>query len=327
MDSDRPGMTEQLMLFEDEKILVNRGILGLTRLNLNEATNSFERYKALYPSGDNIDTEIALVDFLGQGFKRIPDTCPEEPVHLCEFWKSFEDYAQSIGFKYQSIISKIKRSFFEKIFEAINRCDLADAPYLSDTIPTGYVYIQIGQYDLAIKALQACIPLSPDNAAVFGYLGDAYMLRNEPDVARQCYMEACLIEPSHIDWHHVKDEALIGIMDRLADEYGSDNGMYLQWLPSYACTQGLFKPKIMKLDEGIKEFVNEYVALKKRLLKEGKPDLRAKLFFRGIIVCDNEPLLRFVKKIDFPEVRRQMKDLNPSLFSKYMRYVKGRKSI
>jgi len=48
MTLDQPAITEQLPLFEDKRVLLNRGILELTKLNLSEAKKAFEDYKALY---------------------------------------------------------------------------------------------------------------------------------------------------------------------------------------------------------------------------------------------------------------------------------------
>ncbi len=321
MNSDQRATSEQLPLFEDKRVLLNRGILALTRLKLDEAKETFEQYKALYRSEDDIDTELKLTDFLMQGLSDVPATCLEEPAYLCGLWSSFENCVQSLGFEHENIISDIKSSFFQKALEAINRCDLADATFLSDTIPTGYVYIQAGQYDLAIKALQASIPETPHNAAIYGYLGDAYMLRGEPEVARQCYREACLIDPADIDWGHLKDKALLELRHQLAEQGSDDNTQAHEWLPSHAYIQGIFRPKIMKLNEEMKKLVNEYLALRKKFYKEQTPGLKARLFFRAIILCDNEPLLRFVKRINFIDVRRQMRDLNSVLFSRYLLYV------
>ena len=324
MIPEQPTIFKQLPLFEDKRALLNRGILELTRLNLNEAKKAFEEYKALYRKEDDVDSELKLADFFMKGFAEAPGTCPEEPAYLCGLWASFEDYVESLRVEYENIISDIKNSFFKKILEVIKRCDLDNAPFLSDTIPTGYVYIQAGRYDEAIRALQDCIPVTPNNSAVYGYLGDAYMLRGEAEVARQCYQEACLINPGNIDWSHIKDMALLVLRNQLIRECNSDSSLAVEWLPSYACIQGLFKPRTIKLNQGIKEFVEEYLTLRKVFFKEQTPELKAKLFFRGIVLCDNEPLLRFVKSISFIDVRRLMKEVNPTLFSKYLKLIEGR---
>jgi tetratricopeptide (TPR) repeat protein len=314
-------MAEQLFLFEDRLTLLNRGLLDFTRLNLEEAKAAFERHKALYPSEADVDTKLKLTDFLIRGLAGAPSDCPEGPAYLCDLWHGFEDFRRSVGFNRKNVVSEAKLSFFRRTVEAIDKCNMADIPFLSEKIPTGYVYIQTGQYDKAIRALQACVPVKPHNAAIYGYLGDAYTLRGEPHVARQCYLEACLIDPQSIDWDHMKDHALLELKDAIGQHLFTDNALALEWLPSHAYIQSLFKPKTMRLNEGIKEFVDEYLALQKASFKDKGPELKAKLFFRGIILCDNEPLLRFVKRVNFIDVRRQMKDANPALFSKYLKRV------
>jgi hypothetical protein len=162
-----------------------------------------------------------------------------------------------------------------------------------------------------------------NDARIYGYLGDAYTLRGEPSVARQCYLEACLIDAPGIDWEHVKDAVLVQLKEEVIEQHKPNYTLAMEWLPSHACIQGLFPSKRLKLNQGIKEFVDEYLEMRKRFLKNPSPELKARLFLRGIILCDNEPLLRFVKGVDFIDVRRQMKDVNPALFSKYLRRVAG----
>lgn len=60
---------------------------------------------------------------------------------------------------------------------------------------------------------------SADNASVYGYLGNAYLLRGDTEVARRCYLEACLVNPAGVDWGHVKDEALLSLRAALRNEY------------------------------------------------------------------------------------------------------------
>ncbi len=318
---------EQLLLFQDRDMLFNRGVLELIRLNLDAARQAFNRYQELYHDRDAIDREAKLTDFLITGFSRVPDTCPERPARLYRLWTSFEGYLQSVSFEGENIISKIKYSFFRKIREALEQCNLTDPLYISDTVPTGYVYMQIKKYNLAIQSLQACIPVTPDNAVVYGYLGDAYMLRGEPGdmgVSRQCYLEAYLIDPGGIDWRHIKDPALLKLRDQIIEEHNLEDSLALEWLPSYAYIEGIFKPKAIKFNNGLKEFVDEYLNIKKAYDKEQASDLKAKLFIRSIILCDNEEYLRFIKSIDFMDIRRLMKDINPDLFRRYLKFIESR---
>ncbi len=59
----RGTIGEQLLLFQDQDMLLNRGILELTRLNLDAAREAFNRYQELYHDRDAVDRETKLTDF------------------------------------------------------------------------------------------------------------------------------------------------------------------------------------------------------------------------------------------------------------------------
>ena len=79
--------------------------------------------------------------------------------------------------------------------------------------------------------------------------------------------------------------------------------------------------KVVRLHDGLKELVDSYLSLKKSLAKEPSPVKLALLFFRGMILCENEESLRLVKKIDPIDVRRLMKQANPDLFAEFLTSV------
>jgi hypothetical protein len=169
--------------------------------------------------------------------------------------------------------------------------------------------------------LQAAIPGAPDNAAIYGYLGDAYWLRGEVKTARQCYREGCLIDPSRLDWQNLKDGEIQELKHDLHLLFGFEAELAAAWLPSHARLNGLFERKAIRLHEGLKELVDDYLSLRKSLAKKPDPVKSAKLFFRGMILCENEESLRLVKKIDLIEVRRLMKQVNPGLFNEFLASV------
>jgi len=324
---NRGTIGEQLLLFQDRDMLFNRGVLELARLNLDAARQAFNRHQELYHDRNALDRETKLTDFLIKGFSRIPDSCPERPAHLYRLWTSFESYLESVGFVGENIVSEIKYSLFRKIRESIEQCNLTDALYFADTVPIGYIYIQLKEYGLAIQSLQACIPSTPDNAAIYGYLGDAYILRGEPGdigTSRQCYLEAYLIDSAGIDWRHIKDLTLLKLRDQIIEEYNLDDSLALEWLPSYAYIEGIFKPKTIKLNDGLKKFVKEYLKIKKAYDKDQTSELKARLFIRSMVLCDNEDSLKFIKRIDFVDIRSLMKDINPDLFRRYLKWIESR---
>ena len=156
---------------------------------------------------------------------------------------------------------------------------------------------------------------------MYGYLGDAYSLRGEPDVARRCYQEAFLIDPSAIDWRHIKDKEIIELKNRLLANSGMGDGLALEWLPSHARIEGLFERRHVPLNNGLKQLIDDYLHLKKLSAGEAKPELKAKVFYRALILSDNEDSLRFIKKVTLYDVRRLMKEIDGPLFERYLRNI------
>jgi tetratricopeptide (TPR) repeat protein len=197
------------------------------------------------------------------------------------------------------------------------------ASALPSAISPGYVFLQAGRLPEAIQALQADIARNPHHAVLYGYLGDAYWLQGQTKAARQCYREACLIDPAAIDWRHVRDTHLQELRQELLLIHGSDPELAVAWLPSHGRMDGLFERREVRLHDGLKEMVEDYLLLNKAFLKEKSALLGAKLFYKGMVLCENEESLRFVKKVDLVQVRRMMKQANPDLFADFLEWIEA----
>jgi tetratricopeptide (TPR) repeat protein len=317
----------QLNLFaQNDMSLVNRGIRAFKSLELEKAVELFEKHRSVYPKGYDISSRLAAAEFLLRGIREAPDEPGERPGYLCRLWDSFEDFIGSAGIGRDTFGAEIKGAFFARLIEEAEKCGPVEGPsFFPGDIPTGYVLLQAGRYEEAIRSLQDCIPKMPHNAALYGYLGDAYRLRGDYEVARRCYREACLIDPAAIDWRHIEDAELKQLKQDLLLEYGFDPELAQAWLPSHARIEGLFERKVVRIHDGLKEMVDDYLALAKALSKEKSPLLSAKLFFRGMILCENPENLKFIKTIDLIQVRRTMKQANPDLFAEFLERIVGGK--
>ena len=315
----------QLSLFsQNDMILVNQGLQALKALQLEPALELFRKHRRIYPKGHDVVPKIALTEFLLEGLREAPADVHKRIPHLCRFWNEVENYVQAHGMKLNDrLIAELQKAFFEKMLQEIKEGGLADDSLIGDQIPVGYIFLRAGQDEQAVLHLQAAIPTAPHCAALYGYLGDAYGRRGEVKTARQCYREGCLIDPAAIDWAHLNDEELKDLRDDLLVGYGFDAELATAWLPSHARVTGLFERKVVRLHDGLKELVESYLSLKKSLTKEASPVKLAMLFFRGIILCENEESLRLVKKIDPIDVRRLMKKANPDLFAEFLTSVVG----
>ncbi|SPJ15502.1 hypothetical protein SBDP2_380001 [Syntrophobacter sp. SbD2] len=304
--------------------LVNRGIRAFKNLELEKAVELFEKHRSLYPKGYDISSRLAAAEFLLRGMRGAPDEPGERPGYLCRLWDSFEDFIGAAGIGRDAFGAEIKGAFFARVIEETEKCGPVEGPsFLSGDIPLGYVLLQAGRYEEAIRSLQDCIPKMVHNGALYGYLGDAYLLRGDYEVARRCYREACLIDPAAIDWRHIEDAELKQLKQDILLEYDFDPELAQAWLPSHARIDGLFERKVVRIHDGLKEMVDDYLALEKALSKEKSPLLSAKLFFRGMVLCENRENLKFIKTIDLIQVRRIMKQANPDLFEEFLERIVG----
>ncbi|MCG6534797.1 MAG: hypothetical protein L7F78_08925 [Syntrophales bacterium LBB04] len=319
-DHKQPMNMEQIPLFEDEFMLLNDATAALVALRLDNALELLKRFSELYRSGKDVERKFKIASFLKEGLSAAPPSGPDRPPYLFQVWRSFEAFCRFLGPDGATVV-ELRRPFFHSVVAAIEESRLADSAFLAEGIPVGYAHLQTGDHDRAIRSIQACLIATPDNAAIYGYLGDAYLMRGDREVARQVYFMACLIDPVVIDWNHLRDDQLKDLLERLPEEYDCDPSLACEWLPAYAYVQGIFRPKQIRLWEEFKTFTEGYFELKKTIRKTPSPSLTAKLFLRGIILCDNEIFMKKIKGIDFAEVRREMKEANASLFAAYLKQI------
>jgi len=338
----------QLSLFaQNDLSFMNRGIQAYRAMELDKAVELFRRHRQTYPNGHDVGSWSAAAEFLLDGMRGTPEEPRQRAQALCGLWDALEDRMESERAGPSVLAAEVKRAFFCRMIEELDlHCppgaaassvsvpppcagtedEYADASLvLPGGIPVGYVLLHAGRHDEAIRRLQNSIPEMPGNAAVYGYLGDAYRLRGDRKTARQCYLEACLIDPAGIDWRHLQDEDLRELKRELSFDYGSDRELAAAWLPSHARLEGIFEPKVVRVNDGLKEMTDVYLEMEKAWAGEKNPILAAKLFFRGLILCENEDNLRFVKKINLVRIRRVMKEANPVLFGDFMDTIAGKK--
>ncbi|MEN6440407.1 MAG: tetratricopeptide repeat protein [Syntrophobacter sp.] len=316
-ESARPRVRQPSLFEQNDMSLANRGIQAFRRLELEEAVELFRKHRDLYPKGYNIDSRLSAAECMQHGMRGAPSDPRELPGYLCGFWKSFESRVISEIAGGETLITELEKAFFSKVDEAITAC-LAEEAVLPADIPYGYVLLQSGKYEEAIRELQAGIAQSPDNAALYGYLGDAYWQRGNSRVARQCYREGFAIDPAAIDWHRLRDKDLHELKEELLFIYGGDHDLAVAWLPSHSRINGLFERKEVRVHRGLKEIVDEYLSLEKSLSSKKTPILEARLFFKGMILCENQESLKFIKKIDTVQIRREMKQANALLFEEFL---------
>lgn len=326
-------MMDQGDLFDPNYQDWNCGIADLKELRFATAREKLHKYGESTGDWATVEVYGDIAGFLQTGLGEIDNEAPEAPEAYWELWEKLALRAAGMKIPDPSLLNDLRRNYFRKAVGVVERLGMTEHPRLPGNLPLGLLYGEAGDWDRAIASLQACLPTAANNADLYAYLGDAYLRRGEREVARRCYLEACLVDPGGIDWERLMDRELISLrvyMEESGREKKGEEGSDLRvpalaWLPARAYVAGIFKPKIIRLKDEFKTFVDDFQALEKRFLKEKDHALGAALFFRGIIICDNERALRLVKGMDFADIRARMREINPPLFADYLRVIKERK--
>jgi tetratricopeptide (TPR) repeat protein len=312
-------MSEQLSLFGDENTLYNTGLGQLLALDYSRSLETLSRYHKLFPWGRDVSRDMAIAGFwlekLGRADRTDMDATEAERRY--RLWLEFEE---TFGYPWgeDRFEEKLQVEYFSRIANSLSWNPGGWAAKLPGGTPIGLLYLLSGRADAAIVSLQELIAAEPENGGFYGYLGDAYTLRGDLRTARICYREAFVFGPHQVDVKRLRDREL---KERLAElkEDGSVDGDPLAWFSVVAHFEGFFEPRIFRNLEELKQWLQQYIALDKAYRKEGNQALVPRLFYHAMVLSDNAPMMRFIKKVDLVEVRKRMKEHHPVLFARYMR--------
>jgi tetratricopeptide (TPR) repeat protein len=309
-------MTEQLSLFDDKVVIINKGKDKLLKLNFKEAKEEFLRYRSIYPDSASVNYEIKIADFfINKPVSIREDMSLIQRVEVFySLWEEFETYIEEIGYNNKSLIETLRKSYFKELTEKIEKKDLDGSLFFKEGIPVGLVCLLGGDYTTAIKLLQEALLKHPNNARAYGYLGDSYFLLGDLDLARICYREAFSIDPYEIDLKRLQDQEIHELIERV----GEKNDFPLDWVPVYACLEDMFSKKEFISADDIKVVLDEYEALDRDYSKGANERVKAALFYRAMVLSENHRILRFIKRITIAGVREKMKGLDSHLFERYM---------
>lgn len=155
----------------------------------------------------------------------------------------------------------------------------------------------------------------PQRGRFLAYLGDALVAKGETDSARDCYRAAFLEDPLGVDLDHLRDRAAREMPIEMEEE-GLSEEEAVCWIPVWGWLKGIFTLGPAET-EGPRMFGGECLqtqaAPEKSVPRLWFECLRHAERLRTGIRDDTE-LIR---------VRREMKDLNPLMFDRYMKKIRN----
>jgi len=318
-------MAEQLSLFGEENTLFNGAVQRLLEMDFSGCLERLERYRKLFPWGREVRREAAVAAFWrerlgGAVWERIDSAEVERRYGL---WLDFEK-AFGCPWPEDNIEQQFQVRYFLRLTESLAASGEETPTSLPGGTPTGLLHLLAGRPSGAIPLLQGLIGAEPENARIYGYLGDAYVLRGDLPTARICYREAFSLDPAGLDLRRLGDRELLELV---ADQGQEDDlePRALAWLPVRAHLLGIFPRRLFRGLDELRAWVERYLDLIRAHREHPTDAMVPRLFYCAMVLSDNAPMLRFVSSVDLAEVRRLMKSLNPALFARHMRDLETRR--
>ena len=315
---------EQIPLFLENHVLANTADADLAALRLSEAIDGYKTYAEFHGTDAVISRKRKLAEFLRDGLTRISFADRNYPDDLCELWDVFEQKAYEHGLRKDGLLPAIRQSFFRHAADVLMRHHTENLPGAGNRFPTGYIFLQAGEWDQAIHALRVRIATDPDNARFYGYLGDAFYLRGNIRTAGQCYFQACLIDPAALDWRHIQNHELLLLRQESMEDRNDHDTNGEAWIAVQAYLCGMIFPRPMEQKQKLAELVERYLEKERAYIENRQAKTAAQIFLIGIVLCAHEPFLCQIEGADFAAIRARMKDINPTLFEQYLRAVEKR---
>jgi len=314
-------MAEQLSLFAEENTLFNIGTQRLLKLDFAGCLETLGRYRKLYPWGRDVSSVIEMASFFGT--KLVKETGravdPKEGERRYRIWREFEA-AFGYPWRTDSIEEKLQVQYFSMLTDGLISGGYSEMAVLPDGTPVGLIYLLARRTKEAVSSLQASIRDKPNNAATYGYLGDAYFLLGDVRRARRCYLEAFAVEPTEVDLTRLQDVEIKELLNGLAEEEEFDEDP-IAWFPVAAQLEEIFERRVSTDLEDLDRWVTRYLELLEGYKKHEDGASIPRLFYHAMVLSDNAQMMKNVKKMDLLEIRRNMKKWQPVLFARYMKTV------
>lgn len=313
----------QLLLFMDEHVLLNSALQDLQALRPEAAIASWEKYRETYPRGVSVEKKLRLAGFLQEGLLNLPSG-DEGATALFRLAHALTGFAEKITFAEFDLLEAIRLALFRQAAQSMEKIDTAQSPFLLEGVSRGYIYLLARLANQAVFSLQIALRRMPQDARLYGYLGDAYGLRGDREAARGCYQEALTLNPAGVDWSLCQDKPLLDARRRLQEEFAPTESLADNWLAARAYILEIFRPRKLRDAEALKKLTDDYLAIARQYKQAPQAVAGARLFFLAICLCDNEIYLRGRKDVDIGDMRKVMKTVSPEYFADYMSLLKNR---
>jgi len=307
---------------ESVSALLSNAYESLRGVDLPGATQLLERALALDFEHPEVLWALKCANFWSERSGRL-EAMPnafERGEYAVAQWKAFSSFASKLDGSFERAFYAFKRFAFALALDQYRAlpAEEKESHEAEISLRLGRCHKGAGDYDSALRLLEAAARERREDAEVLAELADAYALGGEARMSKALFREAFYIAPQRIDLELLESEMIRRLSARVAD-LGYSGSELAEWLPVYGALLGVFTVKrelkaveVGKLKQSIYQLENE--------AKEGGDDralLVPRLVNRYFWLIDHYMASKEDRsKID--EVLLKIRILDPSIYKQYI---------
>ena len=242
----------------------------------------------------------------------------ERAEYLLGQWSTFDGFVERIGERDESCLYALKQHVFGEALgyyrQLYQQSEARDPELL---LRIGRCYKGIGDFQRAVRFLQAATTERPGDAAILAELADSFALVGDTQAAKAFFREAFFVDPQRVDISTLESEMIRRLIAKL-QEMGMEGPLLKEWLPVYGVLFGIFtvKRELRSIEFGR---LKQAIYSLERELRERSSDpavIEPRLINKYFWLIDHFiGVQEEQQKID--EVLLKIRSLNPKVYHQY----------
>ena len=252
---------------ESVTALVTNAYESLRGVDLDGATDLLERALGLDFEDPEVLWALKCANYWTDRAARL-ESLPnpyERGEYLVAQWKSFSSFASKLEGSFDRAFYAFKRYAFSLALAQYNALpsEEKESHEADLALRVGRCQKGAGDYEAALKLLEAAARERRDDAEVLAELADAYALSGDARASKALFREAFYLAPQKIDLGLLESEMIRRLIARVS-ELGFHGPELSEWIPVYGTLLGIFTVKrelkaveVGKLRQSVYQLENE----------------------------------------------------------------------
>lgn len=297
----------QLDLFLDNRrtILGNLADEHLRNLELDEAAGIYDRILGEWPDDSAIASARRALDVWRERLQRFQSSSG-----------GIDGIHSLYGNLAEPVSSSLKSGIRSFIIDWLQSQPAPELIFIPPRFHLGCLLMEAGKIAEAetwfALALDSGIP---EQGRFLAYLGDALFVKGETGDARECYRAAFLEDPSGIDMDHQRDRAVLEMVGEMEEE-GLSGEEAIGWIPVWGWLTGVFSLGPPDADD-------PPAPREETRQPERPPAGDAPRRWFCLLRKAERPRTEKRDDAGLVRARREMRELNPLMFERYMEKLRG----